>query len=203
VDLRRPPERAAGNLYRVTAALALLSFPLFWAVYWVLPVSAPYNCAQQPCPQSMDSMPAPTALNLIVPTAAIELVVLAVYLAIATRRQPLDPRARLRWLPASLVVVALATGGFSWLVDDVGLDVEVLGDSGPGYLVLLGLWLLTPLVTYAVRRGDRRAAIPVLIGLVPTAVCSIFIVDKYPIAALPFVMIVASLPVALVTRRSR
>jgi hypothetical protein len=202
VDLRRRPDRAAGNLYRVTAAMGVLSLPLFWAVYRVLPVSAPYDCHEHPCPPAVDSMPAPSALNLLVPTAVIELVVIAVYLVVAARRQTVEPLAGLRSLPASAAVVALACGGFSWLVDDVDLDFEDLGEAGLGYLLLLGLWLFTPLVTATVRRGDRWAAILVLIGLAPTAVCGIFILDKYPIGALPFVMIVASLPIALRTRRS-
>lgn len=199
LDLDRRPGRPAGSLFRVTAAVGLLTLPLFWALHVVLPNSVRVNCVVQPCPQSMSR--GVDDMTVLVITAAVDLLAIAAYLAAAAVRRTLDLRTGLRWSPAAVAVVALATGGFSWLLNESQVDLGDLGSEGFGYQLLFGLWLFTPLVLYIVDRGDRRAVIPVFIGLAPTAVCSLFALEDSPIAALPTAMLVIALTTVLLLRR--
>ncbi|TCC33619.1 hypothetical protein [Kribbella sindirgiensis] len=202
LDLDRRPVRPVGNLFRVTAAASVLTLPLFWGLRVVLPNSVEVNCVVQPCPPSVDSMGmSVSSAAVLVITAAVELVVIAAYLARAAARRTLDLRTGLRWSPAAVAAVALATGGFSWLLNESQVDLGDLGSTGFGYLLLLALWLLTPLVLYVVDRGDRRAVLPVSIGLAPTAVAGLFALEDSPIAALPTAMLIIALTTVLLLRR--
>ncbi|TDW94338.1 hypothetical protein EV137_1642 [Kribbella pratensis] len=203
-DLRRRPAKPAGSLFRVTAAVSFLTLLVLWAVYewWPSPEfeSCHRTAGGEPCPPSVDSVG--SALDppyLILVTALVELVAIGGYLALAAARRTLDLRTGLRWSPAAVAVVALAVGGFGWMMD--GGDLNGLDSVAPGFLLLFAGWLLTPLVLYGVHRGDRGAVILVVIGLAPTAVCNAMLVQDYPAGALPGVMLVVSTVVVVIVRR--
>lgn len=108
-------------------------------------------------------------------------------------------RTGVRWSPVAVAVVALAVGGFGWLIE--GGDLNGLDSVRLGSVVLLALWLFTPLVLYGVHRCDPGAVILVVIGLAPTAVCNALVVQEDPVAALPAVMLVVSAAVIVIVRR--
>ncbi|TCC05702.1 hypothetical protein [Kribbella soli] len=204
LDLRRRPTKPAGNLFRVTAAVSFLSLLVLWAAYEWWPSPGFESCHRtaggEPCPPSVDSIG--SALDppqLILVTAVVELVAIGCYLALAAARRTLDLRTGLRWSPVAVAVIALAVGGFGWLMD--GGDLNSFGSVAPGFVLLFALWLLTPLVLYGIHRGDRGAVIPVAIGLAPTAACNAVVVQDDPAGALPAVMLVVAVLTVVVVRR--
>ncbi|WP_327633631.1 hypothetical protein OHB24_26960 [Kribbella sp. NBC_00482] len=203
LDLRRRPTRAAGNLFRVTAAVSFLTLPLLWAVYLLRPLAEPDSCppdAREACPPSLDTVGGSVnELVLLLATACLELMAIACYLAWAAARRNLDLRSGLRWSPLAITIVALAVGGFGWLIDEG--DLNGIDSVALGLLLLFALWLFTPLALYGVHRGDRRAVIPVVVGLAPTAVCNAIVVPDAPVGALPAVMLVVSAVVVVIVRR--
>lgn len=204
LDLRRQPTRPAGNLFRVTAAVTFVSLPLLWVAYWVYPLPKLDSCppdAQEACPATVTVGGSVEAVGRLLPVAVVQLVLIGCYVALTAVRRTLDLRTSLRWAPTTVAVVALAIGGFSWLADEVDLDLDDFGTVGLGYLLLLALWLLTPLVLYVVHRGDRRAVLPVFIGLAPTAASGLFELEDSPLAALPSVMLVIAVIIVTIVRR--
>ncbi|NIK60721.1 hypothetical protein [Kribbella shirazensis] len=205
LDLHRPPTRpAAGNLFRVTAAVSFLSIPLLYVAYLVVPPDE-IPCQDHACPPSADVVGrAPEPSDVVLAAAGAELLVIACYLVLAAARRTLDLRTGLRWSPAAVAIVALAVGSFGWLMDNgAGLSFDA---AEVAFLLLLGSWLLTPLVLYAVHRGDRRAVVPVVIGLAPTALGNAFLIANDPLVvpmALPALMLVAGVITVLAVRRRR
>lgn len=203
LDLRRRPTKPAGNLFRVTAAVSFLSFPLVWEAYLLFPLAELESCTgdgNAPCPLSLDTGRGFLhELGPLLATACVELVVIACYLAWATARRTLDLRTGLRWSPIAIVIVALAVGGFGWLID--GGDLSGPDAVEPGLVLLFALWLFTPLAVYGVHRGDRRAVIPVVIGLAPTAAVNAYVVPEAPIGTFPAVMLVVAVLTVVVVRR--
>ncbi|TCC38333.1 hypothetical protein [Kribbella speibonae] len=200
LDLRRRPAKPAGNLFRVTAAVSFLSLPLFWAVYELYPRSGVDPCpedAQEVCPPTLSEPVNELAVLLVV--ACVELLVIGGYLAFAAARRSLDLRSGLRWSPIAVTIVALAVGGFGWLIE--GDDLRRLDSLELALLLLFAVWLLTPLVLYGVHRGDRRAVIPVVLALAPTGAGAAFVATDSPLAALPAVMLVVAVLTVLVVRR--
>ncbi|MGW5195386.1 hypothetical protein ACWEOO_39445 [Kribbella sp. NPDC004138] len=200
LDVHRPPLRPAGNLLRVTAAVAALSVPLALASYVLQVATGAGQCSPQPECQEL-ILPEVYSPFVLSTTVVAELVLVGCYLALATARGRLTRDAARRALPAALGVVFLAVAGLAgWLEAPTNHP----GDApvGTGYLILLGLWLLAPVVLYGVHRGDRGAPIPVALALVPTAFVSIGALPKVPFAALPAVMLaVAVVAIAIVRRR--
>ncbi|MFD7158726.1 hypothetical protein ACFV9C_29285 [Kribbella sp. NPDC059898] len=196
ISLRRPAAgRPAGNLYRVTAAVTFVTVLLFWLLDELLATTAPDPCANVPrgtvCapPPALDrSDGSPTGLQLLLWTIAVEVLVIACYLALAIVRRTIDVRAALRWSPAAVMLVVLAVGGFGWLF---GNTWTLSGTVGVGYLILFACWLLTPLVLYDVYRGDRAAVVPAAIGLAPTVVLNAAFQEWT--TSLPAVMLVIAL----------
>jgi hypothetical protein len=206
LDLRRPPTRRPGNLFHVTAAVSFLSIPLLYVAYLVVPPER-IPCQDHACPPSADEVGvgrAPEPWEVVLAAASAELVVIACYLALAVARGTLDLRTGLRWSPAAVAVVALAVGSFGWLMDNgAGLSFD---SAELTFLLLLGSWLLTPLVLHVVHRGDRRAVIPVVIGLAPTALGNALLINNDPLVvpmALPATMLVVGVITVLVVRRRR
>jgi hypothetical protein len=202
LDLRRPPTRPAGNLFRVTAAVSFLSIPLIWAASVVVPPEE-IPCLDHPCPPSLDVVGrSAEPVDIILAAAAAELVVIAGYLALAAARGTLDLRAGLRWSPAAVAIVALAVGSWGWLLENgAGRSFNA---AELAFLILLASWLLTPLILYVVHRGDRRAVVPVVIGLTPTALGTALLVPNDPLVvpmALPAIMLVAGVITVLAVRR--
>ncbi|MGW7682671.1 hypothetical protein ACWGID_18165 [Kribbella sp. NPDC054772] len=201
LDLHRPVRKPAGNLFRVTAAVSVLSLPLLLAADLWLPLPDYDVCYDdEPCP-SLDTITgSSTAWILLLITAGTQLVILGCYIAVALRRRTLDLPAVRRWLPTAIAVIALALGGLGWLISAIGLNPK------PGqvvtYLVLLALWLLAPLVLYDVQRGDPRAVIPVTLALLPTVgLTTISALDFGAFAALPVVMLLIALATVVIARR--
>ncbi|RZT26946.1 hypothetical protein EV649_0694 [Kribbella sp. VKM Ac-2569] len=205
LDLRRPPTRpAAGNLFRVTAAVSFLSIPLLWVAYLVVPPEE-IPCQDHACPPSVDVVRRTVEPWVVVVAAAgAELVVIACYLVLAAARGTLDLRTGLRWSPTAVAIVALSVGSFGWLMDNgAGLSFDAAELT---FLLLLAAWLLTPLVLYAVHRGDRRAVLPVVVGLAPTALGNAVLIANDPLVApmgLPAIMLVVGVITVLVVRRRR
>ncbi|MET9275053.1 hypothetical protein [Kribbella sp. NPDC003557] len=141
-------------------------------------------------------------LHIVLAAAGAELAVIACYLVLAAARRTLDLRAGLRWSPAALAVVALAVGSFGWLMDNgAGLSFNA---AELIFLILLGAWLLTPLILRVVQRGDRRAVVPVVIGLAPTALGNALLINNDPLVvpmALPATMLVVGVITVMVRRR--
>lgn len=202
-DLRRPPTTpAAGGLFRVTAAVSFLSIPLLYVAHLVVPPERT-PCQDHACPPSADVVGrAPEPSDVVLAAAGAELVVIACYLVLAAARGTLDLRTGLRWSPAAVAIVALAVGSFGWLMDNgAGLSFDA---AEVAFLVLLGAWLLTPLILYAVHRADPRAVIPVVVGLAPTALGNALLINNDPLVvpmALPVVMLTAGVITVLVVRR--
>ncbi|WP_328998542.1 hypothetical protein OHA18_29320 [Kribbella sp. NBC_00709] len=204
LDLRRPVPRPAGNLFRVTAVVSFLSLPLIWAAFLWLPGlfaggddgdwCQDGNACVAPDDGSTNSI---DGLYLIVAAACVELAVIGCYLAVAASHRGLGLRARLHGLPTAVAIVVLAVGGFAWLL--VAEGTELVGSAGIGIL-LFAFWLFTPLVLYRVHRADRRAVIPVAIGLAPTAACNAYVALDFLIAALPAVMLVVAIGTVVVVR---
>ena len=204
LDLRRSPTRGAGNLFRVTAVVSFLSIPLLWVAYLVVP-SEHLPCQDHACPPSSDVVRrSAEPSDLVLAAAGAELVVIACYLALAALRRRLDLRTGLRWSPAAVAIVALAVGSFGWLLDNgAGLSFD---PAEVVFLLLLASWLLMPLVLYVVHRGDRRAVIPVVVGLAPTAVGNALLIANDPLVvpmALPAIMLTVGVITVLVVRRRR
>jgi hypothetical protein len=203
LDLRRPPTRpAAGNLFRVTAAVIFLSIPLLYVAYLVVPPDS-IPCLDHACPPSTDVVGrAPEPWKVVVTAAGVELVVIACYLVLAAARRTLDLRTGLRWSPAAVVVVALAVGSFGWLMDNgAGLSFDAAELT---FLLVLAAWVLTPPILYAVHRGDRRAVLPIAIGLAPTALGNTILIANDPLIVpmgLPAIMLVIAVITVLVVRR--
>ena len=206
LDLRRPAPKRAGNLFRVTAAVSFLSLPLLWVVYLLYPLPQLDSCRRveggEPCPPSIDRVGRSVdELDLFLATVGVELIAIGCYLALATARGSLEWRTGLRWSPVAGAVVALAVGGFGPLIDDG--DLNGVESVRLGFLLLFALWLLTPLVLYCVYRADRHAAVPVAVGLAPTAATNALVIPDDPVAALPAVMLVAGVLTLLVVRRRK
>ncbi|MET9275054.1 hypothetical protein [Kribbella sp. NPDC003557] len=200
LDVDRPPPRPAGNLFRVAAAVAALSVPLALASYVLQVATGAGQCSPQPECQEL-ILPEVFSAFVLSTTVGAEFVLVGCYVALATARGRLARGAALRALPAVLGVVILAVAGLvGWLEKPSNHP----GDApvGTGYLILLGLWVLAPLVLYGVHRGDRGAPIPTALALVPTAFVSVGALPKVPLAGLPPVMLVlAVVTVALVRPR--
>ncbi|TCC23616.1 hypothetical protein [Kribbella speibonae] len=206
LNLRRPPPKPAGDLFRVTAAVSFLTLPLLWAAKVILP-----PLGQGPCPRGAycpAEVLGPTdPLGLVVAAAVAEFVVIGCYLALASTRRTLDLRTGLRWFPVAAAVVALAVGFFGWLMDtssrlDEDLDLrEGSSSTESAFALLLFLWLLTPVILYGVHRGDRSAVVPVVIGLAPTAVCGVLLISEHLLNPLPAIMLVVGVLTALLVRR--
>ncbi|TCC33620.1 hypothetical protein [Kribbella sindirgiensis] len=205
LDLRRSPTRPAGSLFRVTAAVSFLSIPLLLVAYLVVPPDH-IPCQDHACPPSTDVVRRTAEpLDLVLAAALAELVVIACYLAIAAARRSLDLRTALRWSPAAVAIVTLAVGSFGWLLDNgAGLSFDA---AEVAFLLLLVAWLFTPLILYVVHRGDRQAAVPVVIGLAPTAVGNALLINNdplIPLMALPATMLtIGVLTLVAVRRRER
>lgn len=205
LDLRPPPTRPdAGNLFRVTAAVSFLSIPLLWAAYYVVPPKD-IPCLDHACPPSVEVVRRTVEpWTVVVGAAGVELAVIAGYLVLAAARRTLDLRTGLRWSPVAVAVVALAAGSFGWLMDNgAGLSFDAAETT---FLLLLAAWLLTPLILYAVHRGDRRAVLLVVIGLAPTAVGNAVLIENDPLVvpmALPAIMLVIGVITVRVVRRRR
>lgn len=203
LNLRRSPTKpAAGNLFRVTAVVSFVSIPLLWLAYLVVPPER-IPCQDHPCPPSIDVVRrSAEPLDIVLAAAGAELAVIACYLVLAAARRTLDLRAGLRWSPAAVAVVALAVGSFGWLMDNgAGLSFNA---AELIFLILLGAWLLTPLILHVVHRGDRRAVVPVVIGLAPTALCNALLINNDPLVvpmALPATMLVVGVITVRVLRR--
>lgn len=205
LDLRRSPTRPVGNLFRVTAAVSFLSIPLLWVAYLVVPPEH-VACQDHACPPSADVVRGTAEpLDAVLAAAVAELVLIACYLAIAAARRSLDLRTGLRWSPAAVAVVALAVGSFGWLLDNgAGRSFDTAEVT---FLLVLVAWLFTPLILYVVHRADRQAAVPVVIGLAPTAVGNALLINNdplVPLMALPATMLAISvLALVAVRRRER
>lgn len=203
LDLRRRPAKPAGNLFRVTAAAGFLTLPLLWAAYVLSPPTGPGPCpadAREVCPPSVDTVGGSVnELVLLSATACLELAVIGCYLVWATTHRTLDLRAGLRWSPLAVMIVALAVGGFGWLIDEGYLNG--IDSVGFGLVLLLVLWLLAPLALYGVHRADRRAVLPVALGLAPTAAWNALVVTEDPLGALPPAMLVVAVVTVVVVRR--
>lgn len=191
---------SSNNLLRVTAAVAALSVPLALASYGLQVATGVGQCSPQPeCQEQI--LPEVYSAFVLSATVVAELVLIGCYLALATARGRLVRDAALRTLPAVLGLVILAVAG---LVGWLEAPTNHPGDApvGIGYLILLGLWLLAPLVLYGVHRGDQRAPIPVALALVPTVFVGLGALPKVPLAGLPPVMLlIAVVAIALVRRR--
>jgi hypothetical protein len=204
LDLRRPSASGVGNLFRMTAVVSCLSIPLLWVAYLVVP-SEHIPCQDYTCPPSPDVVRRSVEpSDAVLAAAGAELVVIACYLALAAARRTLDLRAGLRWSPAAVAIVALAVGSFGWLLDNgAGLSFDA---AELVFLLLLASWLFTPLVLYVVHRADRRAVIPVVVGLAPTAVGNALLITNDPLVvpmALPAIMLTVGVITVLVVRRHR
>jgi hypothetical protein len=188
-----------GNLFRVAAGVAALSVPLALAAYVLQVATGVGQCSPQPeCQEQI--LPEVYSAFVLSTTVVAELGLVGCYLALATAHGRLVRDAALRALPAVLGVVILAVAG---LVGWLEAPTNHPGDAPirPGYLVLLGLWLLAPLVLYGVHRGDQRAPIPVALALVPTAFVSIGALPKVPLAGLPAVMLIMAVVAIAIARR--
>ncbi|HEY3559518.1 MAG TPA: hypothetical protein VGL05_18735 [Kribbella sp.] len=202
LDLRRSPTKGAGNLFRVTAVVSLLSIPLLWVAYLVVP-SEHLPCQDHACPPSPDVVRrSAEPSDIVLAAAGAELVVIACYLALAAVRRTLDLRTGLRWSPAAVAIVALSVGSFGWLLDNgAGLSFDA---AELVFLLLLVSWVFTPPILYVVHRGDPRAVIPVVIGLAPTAVGNALLIANDPLVvpmALPAIMLTVGVITVLAVRR--
>ncbi|WP_350277296.1 hypothetical protein [Kribbella sp. HUAS MG21] len=204
LDLRRAPARpAVGNLFRVTAGVSLLSIPLLWVAHLLVPARA-IPCQDHPCPPSLDVIRDPEPIDAVLAAVGVELVVILGYLVLAAARRTLDLRTGLRWLPVAVVIVVLAVGSFGWLLEaGAGRSYDA---SELTFLILLGAWVLMPLILYVVHRADPRAVVPVIIGLAPTALGNALLINNDPLVvpmALPAIMLVVGVITVLVMRRRR
>ncbi|HET6738039.1 MAG TPA: hypothetical protein VFH76_03870 [Kribbella sp.] len=191
-------DRPAGNLYRVTAAVVALSVPLAVASYVLQLTTGLGRCRPYPDCQVLIA-PDPYTGFILSTTAGAELALIGGYLLFATARGRLAQNAAVHTLPTVIGVVVLAVVGLGgWL------DAPTHRSAAPaaiGYRILLCLWLLAPLVLYRVHRGDRGAAIPVALALLPTVFVSMFAFPKVPLAALPPVMLAAAVVTIVIVRR--
>ncbi|MGW7682670.1 hypothetical protein ACWGID_18160 [Kribbella sp. NPDC054772] len=200
LDLGRPVGRPAGHLFRVTAVVVALSIPLAIASYVLQIATHAGRCRPWPeCEELI--LPEVYTAFVLGTTAGVELLLIGGYLVLATARGRLARSVAFRAVPTAIGVVVLAVVGLGgWLEAPTNHG----GSSpGKGYLILLGLWLLAPLVLYGVHRGDRSAVIPVALGLLPTAFVSMGALPKVPPAALPPVMLVIAVVSVAIVRRSR
>lgn len=193
-------ERQAGNLYRVTAAVVALSVPLAVASYVLQLTTGLGRCRPYPDCQVLPA-PDPYTGFILSTTAGAELALIGGYVLLAVARGRLTRDAALHALPTAIAVVVLAIVGLGGWLD--APTHRSAAPAGIGVLILLGLWLLAPLVLYRVQRGDRGAAIPVALALLPTVFVNVFALPRVPLAALPPVMLAAAvITVALVRRRT-
>ena len=200
LDLHRLPTQRAGNLLRVTAAVAALSVPLAIASYVLQVATGAGRCRPWPeCEELI--LPEVRTAFVLSTTAAAELVLIGCCLGLAMARGGVKRDAARRTFRTAIGVVVLAVAGLTgWLEAPTNHPGET--SVGPGYLILLSLWLLAPLVLYGVHRGDRGASIPVALALLPTAFVSIGALPKVPLAGLPPAMLlIAAITVSIVRRR--
>jgi hypothetical protein len=178
LNLTRPTQKPAANLFRVTAVVAALTLPLLWLWHLWTPLPSGSNCSPQDYCPAVEVVDAPLTAFLGW-TTLVELAVVVGYLAVAGLRGTLRLRTGLRWLPIALSILVLALGGFVALMDTAGPSA------------LFAVWLATPAILFGVHRGDRRAVLPVLLGLAPTAISCATLVTEVWLAGLPVAVLIA------------
>jgi len=176
LDLRRRTRPPAAGLLRFTAVVAALTLPLvvglsIWKPFGPEPCGGTLDANGFPVPCTEVINPFDVIFRATVAAGCIELVAIGIYLAVTLPRTTATPGAVLRWLPVSASVVALALGGFSVV-------------SRGGALAWF-LWLIAPLIFYGVHRADPTAVVPVLLGLLPSAVVSAILVIDSAFNGLP------------------
>lgn len=195
-DLRRSTRHPAVGLFRVTAVSAALTLPLVWLLTAWAPFG-PKRCGHE---LGSDGVPLPcldvirvddAVFRALLATGCVELLALAIYLAVALPRTTAPAIDILRRLPACIGVVALAVGAFAGAVDGTGAGLLI-----PLFL----LWLLAPLIVLSVERADPRSAVLILLGLLPSGVVSGILVLDDLYNGLAAVMFVASAVLVIVRR---
>jgi hypothetical protein len=198
LDFRLPPPGPAGKLLRVTAVVAGLSVPLAMASYVLQVATGVGRCRPWPGCEELILPEVHTGFVLST-TAGAELALIGCCLGLATARGKVPRGAALHELPPAIGVAILAVVGLGgWLEAP---SHHAGASPGVGYLILLGLWLLAPLVLHGVHRADRGALIPVTLGLLPTAFVSIGALPKVPLAALPPIMLATAITTVAIARR--
>lgn len=197
---RRSPDKPVGKLFRITAAVAALSVPLTIASYVLQVATGAGRCRPQPECQ-VHILPDVYTAFVLGTAAGAELLLIGCCLVLAIARGRLARGAALHAVPTVVGAVVLAVAGLAGWLEAPNRHG---GDSvGIGYLILLGLWLIAPLVLYGVHRGDRGASMPVALGLLPTALFSMVALPKVPLAAMPPVMLVFAVITVAILRRRR
>ncbi|MEU8225274.1 hypothetical protein [Kribbella sp. NPDC048915] len=186
----------------MTAAVSALSIALLVLAWQIVPGQPP-DCMDAPCPPSVDRHSGPVEpLHGVLAAVGMELVVIGWYLIYAVAARTLDLRAVMRWAPVTVAVVVLAVASFGWLLENgAGKSYD---PAELGFLIVLGAWLLVPLLLYVVHRGDRTGALLVAAGLAPTALGNALLIRNDPLGfpmAIPAVMLAIGVGTLLIVRR--
>ncbi len=155
-----------------------MTLPLVWMLGAWDPFGPP------PCRLCPGVEPRYDALfRAIVLSGCVQLVAVGIYLVASVPRAIAAPGAILRWFPASIAVVALALGAFV---------PGSFSRNGDWLYLLFLVWLVAPLIFYAVHRADPRSVVPVLLGLVPAGVISAILAADHVAAGMPAAILLAT-----------
>jgi hypothetical protein len=191
MTLRHPGQKPAADLFRVTAVLVAVLVPVFELLLHsgvFAPRSSPIT-PDGPVPAIEVSWSAEADWSIWV-TWVTELILIVGYLVTAVARRTVAVGAAVRWGLLAWVIVFLA---YIWF-----WSLAVSTDP------VICLWLVAPLVFFAVHRAHPAGTLWVLAGLLLSAVETFFLThhEGSALAGLPLVMIVGA-GVVLGVRRLR